>query len=264
MANVRNVLFVLATVTLALVLVASGFWLGRNWMQGSWGFTMMRPGMMVSNPIDTASDNTLCNDWQGPGRLSTGVAQPGWNNAQGGSYCSVPGIESEQHKIETLEDAEEAFTIYLNNQNYVDLELAEIMQFEQNYYAIVREADTGTGVMELLLDPDSGVVRPEPGPNMMWNNKYGMAGRMMGNITGSDNSISPTEAQDLAQRWLDVNLPGRMAGHPDAFYGYYTLHFLNDGQIEGMISVHATNGNVWYHNWHGSFIAMTEIFEEHG
>lgn len=78
-----------------------------------------------------------------------------------------------------------------------------------------------------------------------------------GNISG-ETTISPSEAEAIAQRWLDANMPGRTAGEPDAFYGYYTLHFLKDGEIEGMLSVHGSSGAVWYHSWHGEFIAMTE------
>jgi hypothetical protein len=40
--------------------------------------------------------------------------------------------------------------------------------------------------------------------------------------------------------------------------GYYTIHTLRDGKIEGMLSVHGTTGQVWYHTWHGGFIRMEE------
>jgi hypothetical protein len=137
------------------------------------------------------------------------------------------------------------------------------MEFERNYYAIVAEEKTGIGAMELLVDKSSGTVGPEPGPNMMWNAQYGMMGRsgmmgMMGGYSDSEMVLSPDEARDVAQRWLDANLPGRTAGEADPFYGYYTLHFLNDGDIEGMLSVHGSGGDVWYHSWHGDFIAMAE------
>jgi hypothetical protein len=52
-----------------------------------------------------------------------------------------------------------------------------------------------------------------------------------------------------------------MAGEADEFYGYYTLRFLQDGEIEGMLSVDGSGGDVWYHSWHGDFAAMTE---DHG
>ena len=74
--------------------------------------------------------------------------------------------------------------------------------------------------------------------------------------------ISAEEATQITQKWLDENFPGSTAGTPDAFYGYYTLHFLKDGQVAGMLSVNDSTGRVWYHNWHGDFIAMAEEHED--
>ena len=138
------------------------------------------------------------------------------------------------------------------------------MEFENNYYAIVAEESTGIGAMELLLDKRTGRVSPEPGANVMWNTKYGMGGRgmMMGSAgrtgTSAEMAVSPEDAQRIAQRWLDANLPGRDAGEPDPFYGYYTLHFARDGGVEAMLSVNGVTGQVWYHSWHGGFLGMTE------
>lgn len=209
---------------------------------------------------------------------------PGWTCPMLGGYGTGSG------PLGSLSEAEEAFQAYLGRLGEEDLVLDEVMQFEQNFYAIVRDRSTGIGAMELLADPRSGAVFPEYGPNMMWNTKYGhMAGwgggqgmmgwsrgGMMGGPTGSggpggmmgwgfrsspatsgETAVSPDEARRIAQRWLDANLPGTRADEEaDAFYGYYTLHFLRDGRIEGMLSVHGTTGAVWYHSWHGRFVAM--------
>lgn len=92
---------------------------------------------------------------------------------------------------------------------------------------------------------------------MMWNGKYEMQrGGMMGRASAT-RTLSGEEAVTIAQEWLDVHKPGATTeGHADAFYGYYTLHTLRDGQIEGMLSVHGTTGQVWYHTWHGDFVQM--------
>lgn len=59
-----------------------------------------------------------------------------------------------------------------------ELEIADIFVYEDSdYYISVEEVNTGKGAMELLINPYSGVVYPEHGPNMMWNEKYGMHGR---------------------------------------------------------------------------------------
>jgi hypothetical protein len=44
----------------------------------------------------------------------------------------------------------------------------------------------------------------------------------------------------------------------DAYPGDYTLDTLADGKVAGMLSVNATTGAVWYHTWHGSFVAMED------
>jgi len=86
---------------------------------------------------------------------------------------------------------------------------------------------------------------------------------MMGEGDGI-NTLSPQEAVDIAQRWLDAYRPGFTAEeHADPFYGYYTLHTLQDGRIAGMLSVHGNTGQVWYHTWHGAFVQMVEVEDNH-
>lgn len=57
-------------------------------------------------------------------------------------------------------------------------------------------------------------------------------------------------------------MPGLGVAEADIFYGYYTLHTLKDGRIEGMLSVNGYTGAVWYHDCHGPFIGMEEIHQE--
>jgi hypothetical protein len=45
---------------------------------------------------------------------------------------------------------------------------------------------------------------------------------------------------------------------PDAFYGYYTVHVRKADQLAGMLSVNGYTGQVWFHTWHGNFIASSE------
>ncbi|MBF8268009.1 MAG: hypothetical protein HW388_1517 [Dehalococcoidia bacterium] len=160
----------------------------------------------------------------------------------------------------TLEQANEAVSRFLNAYGG-DLELKEVMEFDWNFYAEVEEKSTGIHAMELLVDKYTGQVSPEPGPNMMWNTKYGPMSRMMGSYSfgrapTSAMPVTPEQAEALAQQFLDANGTGLQAGEPDAFYGYYTLHTLKDGQIEGMLSVNGYTKGVWYHSWHGVFIGM--------
>ncbi len=168
----------------------------------------------------------------------------------------------------TLTEARDAVERTIASWDNPDLVVGEVMEFERNFYAIVEEKSTGIGAVEVMVDKWSGVVGPEPGPNMMWNTRYGMMGgrwgMMGGRWSGGSPAVSPEEAASIAQGWLDRNLPGVQvrADDIDPFYGYYTLHVWKDGRIYGMLSVHAQTGQVWYHSWHGAFIAMLEEEEE--
>ena len=146
--------------------------------------------------------------------------------------------------------------------NYVagissELKVAEIMEFQNNFYVRVQEKTTGINAFELLVDRYAGRVTPEPGPNMMWNTKYGMMGGS--GRTPTDNMpVSTQQATEYAQTWLDANIPGTKVENPETFYGYYTIDVSRNGATYGMLSVSGYSGEVWYHTWHGQFIAETE------
>ena len=62
-----------------------------------------------------------------------------------------PGSPDQSGTRFTIEDVQTKLESYLADDS--NLELAEIMEFEQNFYAVVLEKDTGRGAMELLVDP---------------------------------------------------------------------------------------------------------------
>jgi len=131
------------------------------------------------------------------------------------------------------------------------LRVGEVMRFTNNYYAEFEESD-GAKATEVLVDPRTGAVQLEFGPAMMWNTRYGMMAR-----SGAPAQLSAEQAQNIAQQWAD-DRDGLTVAEPDVFPGYYTLHTLHEGRIEGMLSVNAITGAVWYHNWHGEFQEMSE------
>jgi hypothetical protein len=139
----------------------------------------------------------------------------------------------------------------------------EVIEFSNNYYASIREKSTGTGAFEILIDKATGRVAREPGPDMMWNTRYGMmTGGMMGGRgfgAAGPMPVTSEEARGIAQRWLDANQPGAKANSPDAFYGYYTIDFAKGGRLAGMLSVNGYSGGVWYHSWHGPFVRMRDL-----
>jgi hypothetical protein len=168
-------------------------------------------------------------------------------------------------KTITLDQAQQDVQAYLTRLGNPDLAIDEVMEFQNNFYAIVEEQSTGTGAFELLVNKVTDAVFPEYGPDMMWNTKYGLMAttgmdQMMGYAqpTGAM-TVSAAQARAIAQRWLDQHQPGSTTETPDRFYGYYTVHTLKNGKITGMLSVNGYSGQVWYHTWHGDFIAVRDL-----
>ncbi len=208
--------------------------------------------------------------WSGTGGMMGAMHGDAGFSSQFGS--GMMGAAAYGEPGSTAPRAEQALTVaevetrleqYLAGRK--DLAVAEIMIFDNHAYAEIRETETGIGAMELLVFPGTLAVSPEPGPNMMWNQKYGgmHGGGMMGSLlVGSDPAemmITPQEAIEVAQAYLDLNLPGLVADeHADPFYGYYTIHTMSQGKVVGMLSVNGTSGAVFLHTWHGTLLEMTE------
>jgi hypothetical protein len=200
------------------------------------------------------------------------MGQPGLGGMMSGVVPNEAQDVQEGEAL-TLDEAVEIAEQYIEGYSTENLELAEVMQFDNHFYAQARETDTGINAFEVLIDPYTAAIYPEPGPNMMWNTKYGMMGgstSMMGGRRGmmggygtgdteAEMSISPDEAREYAQAALDNSLDGATVDDEvDVFYGYYTIHTLRDGETIGMLSVNGYTGQVWLHTWHGDFIDMTE------
>jgi hypothetical protein len=195
----------------------------------------------------------------GGGRIGAGVMGQGGMMGGYGAQQTAP--------LASVDAAQQAFQAYVDRTGNQDLVLDEVMQFQWNYYAIVKEKSSGSGAFELLADPRTGAVFPEMGPNMMWNTKYSPmvthGGGMMSGAWGpttatAQPTVTAAQAQQIAQQWLDQYQPGSATETPDSFPGYYTLHITRDGEISGMLSVNAYTGQVWFHTWHGAFVASSE------
>lgn len=187
----------------------------------------------------------------GPGgMMGPGTIGPGGQYQSGGQRL-------------TMDQAHEIVKDYISQRGNTDLEATEIMEFEYNFYVIFTEKSTDIHAFEALIDPYTGDLYGEPGPNMMWNTKYGnMSGMMWGNASASgEMTVSKAQALKNGQTFIDGYLPGAKTEEPDRFYGYYTLHIIKDGAIYGMLSVNGYTGQVWYHSWHGRFIGMEELAE---
>ena len=178
----------------------------------------------------------------------------------------------------SMDTAVQLFKAYLARLGDLDLALHEVEEYQNNFYASYFEKSTGIFAFQMLIwKPGSfwtggmmgsgmmaGVVMPEPGPNLMWNTKYGVMGGMMGiyrQTRAGNMTVTAEQAKVLAQLYLDSTFPGETAGDADTYYGYYNIDVLNGGNPFGMLSVNGYTGQVWYHSWHGAYIQTVTVSE---
>jgi hypothetical protein len=211
-------------------------------------------GMMNGIPYNNFSINQSNPGPFGPGMMGNNYAGRGM---MGGNYTGrgmmggfSPNTQSPSSNRISIDEAVQRAQAYAASAG-PNLEAAEIMEFNNNFYVAVVEKNSGKAAFEVLVDPYSGSIFPEYGPNMMWNEKYGH----VGNGSSQENTISFTQAQANAQEFLDTQIPGAKV-EPDGFtfYGYYTFDYKINDQIAGMLSVNGYNGQIWLHTWHGQFI----------
>ena len=154
----------------------------------------------------------------------------------GGMMGAYSDFQNNGERIE-METAESLVDEYINSINEYDLSISEIMEFHQNFYVQIADNNSDFLVQELLVDPYSGTIYPEHGPNMMWNLS---TSHMMGGFSDKspkDMTVSETEAIAFAADYLDSDLPGTTPeDHADKFNGYYTIHVEKDHNIIGMLN----------------------------
>jgi hypothetical protein len=88
-----------------------------------------------------------------------------------------PPPVGDTHSVGSLDEARSAFERAVEGYGNPNLKVGEVLEFSNNYYAEVKEKNTGIGAMELLINRPGYRVYQGPGPNMMWNTKYGMMSR---------------------------------------------------------------------------------------
>jgi hypothetical protein len=129
----------------------------------------------------------------------------------------------------------------------------EVMWFDNGFYVELKDSAQKPAT-EVIVDPRSGSVSNEPGPAMMWNTRFGM----MRAGAGGAGPVDSTKARSIATSWLAANRAGTTVRTIDAYPGYFTLDLQSNGVVSGMMSVSSVTGAVWYHTWHGTFIAMED------
>jgi hypothetical protein len=265
----------------------SGMMGGTAMPGGMMGGTAMPGGMMGgAGMMGSATTTTGTVPYDAHGMMGMMMSMMGnmMGGAQGAPYGMgsammgmmgqgmMGGWSDPNAKPLTLDQAQAAALKYIQSlPNNVGVNLApvEVMEFANGFYVAVGDKSTSAGAFEILVDRYNGNVTPEPGPNMMWNTKYGMMsgqqGGMMGMMGGmmglwTPNQGTPTvtaqQAQTYAEQFLAIKFPtAKLPQDLISFPGYYTLDFEVNGQPAGMLSVNAYTGQVWYHTWHGQFLS---------
>jgi len=214
-------------------------------MMAGYGNGMMGAGGMMGNHVPGSGM------MGGYGNGTMGIGMMGGYGNQCGAYAADNGANSNPI---TIDEAKKSVEQYLTTTGNNDLELAEVIQFDNHFYAGIKEKSTDKYAFELIVNKYTGAVGPEMGPNMMWNTKYGHM-----NIGETETTVTKEQAIENAQEYLDNALPGTKVSDADTFYGYFTMEVTKDGKIYGMLSVNSNTGAVWYHRWHGTFVKLLEV-----
>lgn len=256
----RNIKVWMVAGAVALALLSSGalaFTYATPWGSVGEGMRMAGPGIMGGMPM------------MGPGVGSRGQMMSGGCPMAGPRMAMMGMGWSPGFVAQDMMQAAQAAQLYVVAfWRDPDLVVKEVMEFSNQFYVQIEERSTGIGAMELLVEKLTGLVHPEPGPNMMWNIKYGHMARGMGMMglwqaPTATMPLGPEQAAQLAQQYLDAYMPGaKVTEEIIPFYGYYTIDLERAGRIFGMLSVNGFTGQVWYHGWHGQFLGIWEP-EEH-
>jgi hypothetical protein len=240
------------------------------WMQqmmgSSTGVTGTLPLWMQQMMGAYGASSMMGNGAFGNGMMGSGAFG---NGMMGGGMMGngmMGGWSDPNAKPLTLDQAQAAAQKYIQSlPNNAGSALApmEVMEFANGFYVAV--GDKSGGAFEVLVDRYTGNVTPEPGPNMMWNTKFGMMTGQQGDMMGmmglwappaGTPSVSEQQARANAQKFLDLKFPGaKLPQDTMSFPGYYTIDFEINGQPAGMLSVNAFSGQVWYHTWHSQFLS---------
>jgi hypothetical protein len=176
-----------------------------------------------------------------------------------------PNVNNRNYRLSNLnmnrEELIELSRELLNERYGSSFEMVDMVAYSNSpYYLIVKEENKEEAAFGLMFDPVRKIIYPEYGPNMMWNQNYGMAVMMGWNSRTTEQQINREEALANARDFArDNGLSVRDDGYQ--FSGYYSFYVENNNQTLGLVSVNVYSGEVWVHNWHGDLTEIIEVGE---
>jgi hypothetical protein len=230
----RKLFSIIGLIILSLLLFGAGIWIGQaqvldanwqpGWMMGNTN-NDVQPSMGMMNGSGTMGmmmNNDMMGNMNGqtmPGMMAGQSSMMMGDTGMMGMMSGLSGL-SDADPL-TIDEVETAVTDYLTTLNQDNLALGEIMIFSNHAYAQVLDSETGQGAFELLVDPSTGNVFPEPGPNMMWNTQYGMMSTGGSNMMGSGMMDDNMMGNGMMNGNMNgQNMPGMMNGNRMGSYGY--------------------------------------------
>jgi hypothetical protein len=117
---------------------------------------------------------------------------------------------------------------------------------------------SGSGGYGRMMGPRGRGMMGPNGSGMMGGSSASASAQNPRSNTADKMAVSPEQARKIADGYLSGVSPGTKAEEPTRFYGYYTIDTEKAGKTSGMLSVNGYSGEVWYHSWHGPFIAKQE------
>src|SRR4030066_990327 len=169
--------------------------------------------LIIIGVVGLISVCTIFNLSSTAGNVGTGT---GYTFGPGNMMGMMRGFNFRNQNIDvrniSFDQVKSAAEKYLNDTGLQNVKVKEIMEFSNNFYIETVEEDTGFGAIELLLDKTNGTIFPEYGPNMMWNQKYGMRSMMGNNQFDINMIIDEKKAIELANSYLAKANQNEFAG----------------------------------------------------
>ena len=155
--------------------------------------------------------------------------------------------------LTSADQARAAIEAFITSSNS-SLQISEMWEYGTLYKAELSDT-TGAMAFDLVADKFTGVVMPEMGMSMMLNASYGK-GMYKTPAFGKNLTVTPAQATDNAQTFINNNGLGYMLGSAEAYPGYYKFHSTSDGTFGVDIMVNGYNGQIWMNTLYGLPIAQ--------
>ena len=150
--------------------------------------------------------------------------------------------------IETPDEARAAVQAFLNSSNS-NLQISGLWEYGTVYKAELSDTN-GAMAFDLIADKFTGAVMPEMGMSMMLNASYGK-GLYKTPAFPKSLTLTPDQATEYAQTFINNNRLGYILGPPETYPGYYKFHTTHQGGLGMEIMVDGYDGEIWMNTYLG-------------